>query len=202
MVMANVNPPPIPRIPRQFLQDVETRGFFQEVQRILFQLWLRSGGGSDAIQNASGISEFDGVDGLIDRIEELEALDVGSHKNLEDLEALEPSYYENLIDRLEELESAFDDPVVYSEESNVIEIGSAITAYTTTGDEDIIICNNSAALTITMTTPEDGHKTTYIRRDAAVSLVGTLNGGTPTSIPSKYDILDVYYTIDGGEFSA
>lgn len=45
--MATVNPPPIPRIPRQFLGDNETRAFFQQLQKILLQLFIKVDGGSD-----------------------------------------------------------------------------------------------------------------------------------------------------------
>lgn len=47
--MTVVNPPPQLRIPREFLKDSETRAFFERQQTILFQLWNRTGGGSDGL---------------------------------------------------------------------------------------------------------------------------------------------------------
>ncbi len=48
--MANkVNPPPILRIPENFFSDPKTRGFFEEIRTILFQLWVRTGGSRDAV---------------------------------------------------------------------------------------------------------------------------------------------------------
>ena len=84
----------------------------------------------------------------------------------------------------------------------VVNIATGATTHTTAGNE-LIMCNNTAALTITLnTTPKDNEKITVIRRDGTVSMVGTLNGSTPTSVPSKNDIIDVYYATSAGEWSA
>lgn len=47
----NVNPPPQLRIPDAFLKDKSVRSFFEQQQRILFQLWTRTGGREDLISN-------------------------------------------------------------------------------------------------------------------------------------------------------
>jgi len=44
-----VNPPPLIRIPDQFFNDPETRFFFEQQQKILFQLWNRTGGSNDSV---------------------------------------------------------------------------------------------------------------------------------------------------------
>jgi len=44
-----VNPPPQLRIPDQFFNDQELRSFFERQRLILFQLWMRTGGSSDAV---------------------------------------------------------------------------------------------------------------------------------------------------------
>lgn len=49
--MANVNPPPQNRLPKKILNDIELYPFFRELQQIIFQLWLRTGGNNDAIEN-------------------------------------------------------------------------------------------------------------------------------------------------------
>ena len=43
----NVNPPPLLKIPRKFLEDREIRAFFEQQNIIIFQLWNRSGGATD-----------------------------------------------------------------------------------------------------------------------------------------------------------
>lgn len=44
-----VNPPPQLKLPKRFLTDPEVRGFFEQQQRILYQLWRRTGGPEDTI---------------------------------------------------------------------------------------------------------------------------------------------------------
>ena len=48
----NVNPPPQLQIPEQFRKDALTRNFFEQTNTILFQLWQRTGGTTDAIDNS------------------------------------------------------------------------------------------------------------------------------------------------------
>ena len=50
--MTQVNPPPHQRIPPQFLKDPATRGFFERLNFNTFQLWKRTGGGADEIENS------------------------------------------------------------------------------------------------------------------------------------------------------
>jgi hypothetical protein len=84
----------------------------------------------------------------------------------------------------------------------VITIDAGDTAFTTTGSQ-IIVCNNTGSLDITLNlTPGNPEHIIVIRRNGPVSLIGTLNGSSPTAIPSKNDILDVYYTTAAGEWSA
>ena len=47
--MAKVNPPPFLKTPKEFLKNKETRSYFQAAEFMWFQLWKRSGGGTDAI---------------------------------------------------------------------------------------------------------------------------------------------------------
>ncbi len=48
--MTLVNPPPQTRIPKEFLEKPELRTFFEQNRQILFQLWQRTGGGTDDIE--------------------------------------------------------------------------------------------------------------------------------------------------------
>jgi len=54
--MAAVNPPPNLRLPRDFVSDKDKRDYFQQLEFIIFQLWTRTGGGSDKIE---AIDTFD-----------------------------------------------------------------------------------------------------------------------------------------------
>lgn len=47
--MATVNPPPILRKPREFQSNKDVRFYLDSLERIIFQLWTRLGGGTDLI---------------------------------------------------------------------------------------------------------------------------------------------------------
>lgn len=61
MASVPVNPPPLLKIPRAFLQDREVRAFIEQQNIILFQLWKRSGGDgidlTELIEIVNGIIE-------------------------------------------------------------------------------------------------------------------------------------------------
>ena len=48
----NINPPLQLRVPSQFLNDKQTRDYFEQTNIILFQLWQRTGGTTDSIDNS------------------------------------------------------------------------------------------------------------------------------------------------------
>ncbi len=52
----SVDPPPENRIPEEFLKNLATRKFFEQQQRILFQLWKRTGGSSDNVAGSQIIT--------------------------------------------------------------------------------------------------------------------------------------------------
>ena len=205
----DVNPPPQLRLPKAFRNDAEIRTFFDYQQRMLTQLWLRVGGPTDAIAELQAGELYEpgiqtsNADELIEGLEVSQEMQVVQDllERVEELEAAGETI-SSLQEQIEDLESRIDAPVIMPDGMELITIAAGDTAFTTTGNQ-LIICNNTGALTITLNTlPDDGEQITVIRRDAAVSLVGTLNGSTPTSIPSKYDILDVYHTLAAGEWSA
>jgi hypothetical protein len=54
--MAQVNPPPILKIPPNLSKDRQSRDYFRQVETILFQLWQRTGGDIDLIEASSNLS--------------------------------------------------------------------------------------------------------------------------------------------------
>ena len=53
-----VNPPPLLRIPRKFLEDPEVSEFIKQQNVIIFQLWNRVGGNVDIVSEGSeGVAE-------------------------------------------------------------------------------------------------------------------------------------------------
>jgi len=57
--MAAVNPPPHIKLPKKLAQDPELRAYFQNRDFVQFQLWQRSGGGADLVEDAIGCSSSD-----------------------------------------------------------------------------------------------------------------------------------------------
>ena len=51
--MANVNPPPQIKLPKKFQQDRDARIYFDHLSRVILQLWDRTGGSSDLINEAA-----------------------------------------------------------------------------------------------------------------------------------------------------
>ncbi|MBL4664323.1 MAG: hypothetical protein JKY22_12400 [Flavobacteriaceae bacterium] len=50
--MTNVNPPPQIKLPSAFAKDSEINTYFRHLNRMLLQLWTRTGGASDIIGDA------------------------------------------------------------------------------------------------------------------------------------------------------
>lgn len=64
-----VNPPPQLKLPRAFQKDSEIEKFFISQNRILFQLWTRTGGSTDAVAaEEQGLREFDDLTALADSV--------------------------------------------------------------------------------------------------------------------------------------
>lgn len=84
---------------------------------------------------------------------------------------------------------------------DIFTLSPAETAFTTTSDQ-IIICNNTAAATITLNSqPEDGEEVHIKRRQAAVTVSGSIDGGAFIRLLSRYDSLHLVYTAEAGEWS-
>lgn len=82
------------------------------------------------------------------------------------------------------------------------EVISASAAFTTTGSQ-IIICTNTAAITITLNdNPDDGEQVHIVRQNTgAVTVSGDINGDTSLTIGQRYSSPHLVFTIDAGEWS-
>jgi len=77
-----------------------------------------------------------------------------------------------------------------------------ITADYTTSSNEIIICNNISAITITLNpTPKNGETLHIKRRDSLITVNGPIDGDTTKNITLKYDAPKLVYTADAGEWS-
>jgi hypothetical protein len=57
--MNRVNPPPQLRIPDEFQRNPQMRAYFEASNRILFQLWSRTGGADDAIDTLFTLNTYE-----------------------------------------------------------------------------------------------------------------------------------------------
>lgn len=82
------------------------------------------------------------------------------------------------------------------------EIPTGGTTYSAKGSQ-LLICNNTAAATVTLNTaPFDGEILHVKRRGASVSFTGTIDGRTDFSIQIPYQAIKLVYTASAGEWSA
>jgi len=139
-----VNPPPQLRIPDSFLTDPDIRSFFEQQQKIIFQLWNRTGGSDD----------------LIDESEQtLTSTSSRVSRNAARLHALEKVDFD-------------------------IEI---ITANITTERNQIIICQNTASINVTLDPNAIEEDEVHIKRtDAVVNVIGSIDGKTQNIINVRY----------------
>jgi len=197
----------------------EFAAWFQYDNRWKHDIWVRTGAGDDAIDGGlngdvygPGIQTDDVdtdssddfgsqaiIDGLAERVEELEASI--QRQNIIISELVESNSYVSAEDDF------FDFDISSSADTSggggqTLILEATGTSFDTT-ESSIIICNNASPLTINLNQfPGDGEKVTVIRRNALVTISGQINGGTSTILPSKNDILDLYYTLAAGEWSA
>ena len=59
----NVNPPPTMKIPKQWQNDPEISAYYKNFDRMMLQLWLRTGGANDSISDVE-----DAQDGALSRV--------------------------------------------------------------------------------------------------------------------------------------
>ena len=83
-----------------------------------------------------------------------------------------------------------------------VEVISTSTDFTTTGDQ-VIICTNTLAVTITLNpTPDDG-ESVHIKRQntGTVTVSGSVDGGTTLAIGGRYSAPHLIFTLAAGEWS-
>lgn len=179
--MAKVDPFVIP-IPRAMHADPEVRFYHEYLNKFLHDLWIRTGGGSDLINDESlrWAPLFSS---------ESEGLTSGGSA---------PSY-SPLSDKTD---SGFITGYAFNRGSEDKEILSISADYTTTGNE-IIICTNTSAITITLNpNPDDGEEVHIKRQNTgAVAVVGDIDGETSITPVLRYDSPHLVYTVDANEWS-
>ena len=150
--MVSVNPPPQIILPQSLIDlGPDVVNFFQQQNRFDLQLWTRTGGSADEVDNSSQV-----------------LTSTGSRVSLNSAK----------INALEKI--AFD-----------IEI---ITADFTTGRDQIIICNNTSSIDVTLDPEAIEEDTIHIKRtNAVVEVIGTIDGFVNKRINIKYFSLHLVF---------
>ena len=152
-----VNPPPHLKIPRKFLQDNEVFPYLRNIETILFQLWNRTGGDDDAIEEGS---------------QEQTASSSRVSRNAAQIGALELKEFEVV--------------------TTLVDV--------TTSLNQIIICRNTAPITVTLNTQAiQGDEIHVKRRGGSITVVGPIDGFTDMTINIK--LYSMHLVFDGVDWS-
>ena len=147
----NVNPPPSMKIPRQWQSRPEIVGYYKSFDRMMLQLWERTGGPEDLVDNT---------------IQAITSSSSRISRNAAKINALE--------------KVAFD-----------VEM---ITEDFTTNRNQIIICQNTSLIEVTLDPQAVVEDTVHIQRtDKAVNVVGTIDGFTNKMINVQYFSLHLVF---------
>ncbi|MEE9304397.1 MAG: hypothetical protein V3U84_11540 [Thiotrichaceae bacterium] len=168
-----------------------------------FDMWTRSGGGDDGLDEIRNGELYEpgiqtsNVDELVDELEVSSemAFILDFSERIEDLESRNDAF-PAFDERIEELEVELAQTSVFttSDELEIVEIPAGGTALTTTGNQ-LIVCNNTAAATVTLNpNPSDGERVHIKRRDAGVTISGDVDGVTSLTIANIYDAPHLVYS--------
>lgn len=155
----NVNPPAQIKMPNEFAADPVMRSFFQQINDVLVQMWRRTGGGEDKIENTEQV-----LTGTNSRVA----------KNAARIDALEFIKFTVVV----------------------------VTGDYTANPFEIVICNNTSPITVTLPTDALFDDQIHVKRkpDAArVTVSGTIDGKASRVI-NRRNWSD-FYVFDGTEYS-
>lgn len=193
--MASVDPFVI-RWPLKWSSDPEIRPVIDYLNRFLHDLWIRSGGGDDAVGKDDVFKSDTSV------IEEQVASLSNSLAMVEGV----PSEIDDIRTQILLLSSAINEAAErinpFSSETTpsgdvFVEMATGATTLTTTGLEQYVICNNTANGTVTLNAnPADGEFVHIKRMDAQITVSGSVNidGAASYVMTNQYDGLKFVYS--------
>lgn len=170
-----VDPPPL----TVQLVDPRTGMATRFARDFLHRLWLRTGGNTDAVTGTDPQRYQSLVGQLYGQTEEA------------------PRSYPFVPDEEESPPRSYSVGFLPDE----TEIINATADFTTTGNQ-VIICTNSAGITITLNpNPDDGERVTIKRQNGGVFVSGLIDGTTGKRIANRYSAPQLIYTLAAGEWS-
>ncbi len=156
-----VNPPPQIKVPEKWARDREISQYLANVNRMLFQLWKRTGGGQDLVSD-SGDTSLDLTFLAAQNNARIAALTIGQS----------------------------------STQNNV----KIVTSDDTAASGDILVCINTAKITITLdASPVAGDLVRIKRKGAPVVVSGNIDGKTQKIINVKNYSMTLVF--DGTEWA-
>ena len=183
--MVAANPPPILRKPKELQENPSVRAYLDSLERIVYQLWLRTGAGDDLVDGALTSDVYEAAIQSLDLEDAIEDYD---HTFVPDLDL------QAMIDEID-----FSNRLEADKEK--LEIIDVIADFTTTSSQ-ICICNNTTPITLTLNdSPDDGEELIIKRLGSSVVVSGAIDGATSKTIASKYDAPHLVYTVAAGEWS-
>lgn len=175
--MADVDPR-LQQIPKELQDTFNKRVYFEELERFLHDLWVRTGGGDDEIAAQSTQELYSWRQGRVEQESTARLFGSKTSKTSKDLISL------------------------YSrkgavKEFEVVEVTG--TTHTTTGNE-IVICSNTSPLIVTLNpTPDHMERAIIVRNSAgAVSVTSDkkISGKTTKKILRRYSAPDHIFTTE------
>ena len=138
--MANVNPPPALKMPKIILENREWRDYERDRDTILFQLWQRTGGNTDEVEESKN-----NITSSSSRVS----------RNAARINSLELKQFE-IVNTISDL---------------------------TTRDYQVIICKNTAPISITLDPQALEDDEVHIkRRGVSIEVIGSIDGLTNKTI--------------------
>lgn len=167
----DVNPPLNLRIPRKLTGDVESDAFFRNLITILFQLWERSGGGDDLVEDSANQNvDTDTLFGLFAQFDELS-------EELDGIETVRTAQTERYV-----ISTSVD---YTTSGSDIVICNDAVTVTLNSTPDDLeLVTIKRAAGEIVI----DGNGK-------------QIDGGDTITVIRKYTSLDLVYTVDSDSWN-
>lgn len=176
--MTQVNPPPQIRLPREFQESAEVRNFFESINTVLRQLWVRSGGEVDSLDELLKVIKsilrtlLYSQDTKPEQADPIQSLFIESDKSADSVSPIIHDEHQSFTVNTFIEQLAHQQANIPVEETDIVVTSGSVQA---TG-EQAIICENSNILNVGVNPyPDEGERLTIKRRGANVYITSDTN---------------------------